>query len=106
VRTFVLKPEHITLLRQVNIGWDDTEFGAPQIDPKRPYGNSDVLRDIASILGLPGRDQDSYQFPPGQEAVMAKLHSETQTALAIVLQTGSFEPGTFNQLGYRNWERA
>ena len=34
--------------------WDDCEFGAPAIDCKRPYGNSDVYNDIAKILEIKG----------------------------------------------------
>lgn len=40
------------LLRHSIVGWQDAETGAPGINPKRPYGNSDVVRDIRKILGL------------------------------------------------------
>jgi hypothetical protein len=50
--TFEVRPEHIKLMRRMCVDWDDCEFGAPEIDPKRPYGNSDVLQDIVEILGV------------------------------------------------------
>ena len=50
-KLFELTEEHIKLLRQMCVSWDDCEFGAPAIDCKRPYGNSDVYSDIAKILG-------------------------------------------------------
>jgi len=40
------------LLRSANLSWDDCEYGAPQIDPKRPYGNSNVPDDIREKLGM------------------------------------------------------
>jgi hypothetical protein len=51
VTEFTVTEDHLKLLRRAYIGWDDCEFGAPGIDPKRPYGNSDVIGDIAEILG-------------------------------------------------------
>lgn len=50
--TFTVTDDHLKLLRRASVGWSDCEFGAPEIDPKRPYGNSNVLGDIAEILGL------------------------------------------------------
>jgi hypothetical protein len=41
-QTFKLTDEHLKLLRRFNVGWQDSESGAPEIDPKRPYGNSAV----------------------------------------------------------------
>ena len=41
---FTLTVDHITLLNNMWVDWSDVEYGAPEIDPKRPYGNSDVAR--------------------------------------------------------------
>jgi len=49
-KQFELKQEHLTLLKKANVGWQDCEFGAPEINPKRPYGNSGVLEDMFEIL--------------------------------------------------------
>ena len=47
----VITPEHVTLLKNLEIGWNDDAYeGAPEVDLKRPYGNSDVWMDIAEIL--------------------------------------------------------
>lgn len=43
--------DHLKLLEKVYWQWQDAEYGAPEIDPKRPYGNSDVENDIAELLG-------------------------------------------------------
>ena len=51
VTEFTVTEEHLKLLRRAYVGWDPCEFGAPAIDCKRPYGNSDVISDIGEILG-------------------------------------------------------
>ena len=48
-----MKEEHLKLLKEMYVGWNECEFGAPEIDPKRPYGDSDVYEDMNKILGLP-----------------------------------------------------
>src|SRR6187549_144317 len=95
-RKFILQPEHIALLRQAWVGWDDTETGAPCIDPKRPYGNNDVADDVADITDLGGATGES----------LLALHRQTDTALQIVLSTGSFEPGLYENQPYTNkWSK-
>lgn len=49
-QTFTVTDEHVKLLRRFQVGWQDCETGAPEIDPKRPYGNSAVPEDIHEIL--------------------------------------------------------
>ena len=57
VSEFTVTEDHLELLRHVHLYWDYGEgYGAPAIDPKRPYGNSDVERDIAEILEAPDSD--------------------------------------------------
>ena len=46
VTEFTVTEEHLKLLRRAYVDWEDCEFGAPAIDCKRPYGNSDVIADI------------------------------------------------------------
>jgi hypothetical protein len=42
--------DHLTLLRRSCWDWNECEFGAASMDPKRPYGNSDVLDDLEELL--------------------------------------------------------
>ncbi len=49
-KEFTVTDDHLTLLQHMYIGWQDCEYGAPEVDPKRPYGNSGVATDIAEIL--------------------------------------------------------
>lgn len=101
---FTLTETHLKLLRRANITWSRSEFGAPTIDPKRPYGNSYVIGDIVEILDAP---IDAYgDVDEKVYTALYKLHSETETALQIVLETGSFEAGDYERQKYfGRWER-
>lgn len=105
---FVMTAQHLALLRRANVGWEGCEYGAPSIDCKRPYGNGDVERDIAEILGDP-LVNDRWGEPVVTEDQATRyraLHLETETALQIVLATGRFEPGTYEAERYtRAWKR-
>lgn len=79
-KTFTLTDEHIALLKNMFVDWDDCEWGAPAVDPKRPYGNSYVYGDIAEILLWPNPDDEE------DCAEMDKVHRETLTALQILIQ--------------------
>lgn len=103
-RTFVLTEEHIKLLRAMCVGWQDCEYGAPEIDPKRPYGNSGVEADIHEIL----TDERQYDLTDAQRERYAQLHRETQVALEIMLQCGELRTGTYDDVrkipyGQREW---
>lgn len=94
---FVLREQHLKLLSRMNVSWDDAEFGAPCIDPKRPYGNSSVIKDMAEILGLEGETcpHCGELLEEQDEERLTNLHKEMETALQIVLSTQSFKPGTY-----------
>ncbi len=99
---FVMTADHIKLLRAMCVGWQDCEYGAPEIDPKRPYGNSSVEPDVHEIL----TNETEYDLDDQQRERYAALHRETEVALQIVLKTGSFEPGTYIRDSYQqNWRR-
>jgi hypothetical protein len=98
------------------VGWDECEFGAPCIDPKRPYGNGDGVQDIAEILGIETpksfeqMDEDGTLDTWYEEMhpKLYTLHRQTLQALQIVLCTGSFEPGLYRRArryDARSWER-
>ncbi len=75
----------------MHVGWSNCEFGAPEIDPKRPYGNSWVIGDIHEIL----TGEDLEELTESQEEEYRQLHEQTQTALQIILSTGKFEEGLY-----------
>jgi len=127
--TFELKEEHIQLLTNMYVGWSDCEFGAPEIDPKRPYGNSSGVDDVAEVLeikktkdNVDGYDEEEAKESleeygeEGLEEYLSELdwddktynylndiHRETEIALQIVLKNKSFEVGTYEREDtYRN----
>lgn len=104
--TFELTADHVKLLQKMYVGWNGAETGAPEIDPKRPYGNSDVEGDVADLLGWDRGGRDGELSEEVEEAA-SKLHRETETALQIVLSAGSFEPGLYSRetAWAREWSR-
>jgi hypothetical protein len=103
---FKLTENHLKLLKEANVDYNDNcEFGAPEIDPKRPYGNSDVLEDIHMILT--GKEVRYGDLSKKLQEKYHKLHKETTTALQIILYTQKFEVGTYeNEEFYSNrWRK-
>lgn len=98
VTEFTVTEDHLKLLRRAYVGWDDCEFGAPAIDCKRPYGNSDVTGDIAEILGIPAGEDE--ELAPDVEDRLTRLHGETATVLQIALATGEFRAGRYARERY------
>jgi hypothetical protein len=105
--TFTLTEDHLKLMQRMYVGWQYCEFGAPEIDPKRPYGNGDVCNDVAEILGLDSRlmNEDDSQYDEGMYDRLEALHKETETALQIVLTTLSFEPGVYKREWLEDWKQ-
>jgi hypothetical protein len=97
---FTITEDHLKLLKRMFVEWNFDEFGAPCIDPKRPYGNSDVDADIAAILDLPFNiDEDGEKnYSPDVWAKVSQIHEETQVALQICLCTQQFKAGTYMKL--------
>ena len=111
VREFTVTEDHLKLLRHAHLYWDyDEGYGAPAINPKRPYGNSYVERDIAEILEAPDSDwewEDGAKAHPTQEAEerFTRLHVETMIVLHIALATGEFRPGSYIRDEIIGWIR-
>jgi hypothetical protein len=106
-RYFTINEAHLILLQRTYVEWFDCETGAPCINPKRPYGNSDVEHDICEILGFEVRGEDD-PYTDDQLTYAAKLHKETKTALQICLYRQAFEPGKYmsDDICHREWEKA
>ena len=107
---FTITDEHLRLLRHAYVTWFDAEFGAPAIDPKRPYGNSGVYADMAEILdGAESEWAVEGKSPPlDEEWRLLRLHVETGIALQIALVTGDFRTGRYvrdHTYDPRSWRR-
>lgn len=111
--TFEVTHEHIKLLQRMYVGWQNCEYGAPEIDPKRPYGNSDVQSDIIKILEWDkgptckncgeSMQQDREQL----EDKASKIHKDMKTVLQILLQhPTNFLMGIYTRdEGHSIWRR-
>lgn len=103
VTQFTVTEDHLKLLRHAYVDWDEGEgYGAPGINPKKPYGESYVERSIAQILEAPDEDwiyEGSEKVSVTDEAAerFTRLHVETIVALQIVLATGEFRPGRYRR---------
>lgn len=98
---FKITEDHLKLIEHMYVSWWDCEYGAPGVDPKRPYGNSFVEGDIANILGWRIDENDDSYYREAE-----KIHREMQTVLQICLCTKSFEVGTYemkNRYFDRSW---
>jgi len=108
MQKFTVTEQHLKLLKKMNVGWDNCEFGAPCINPKRPYGNSSVLVNMADILEM-DLFKDEYgekYITENQENELTCLHRDMETVLQIVLATETFEAGDYHASDYsRNWTR-
>ena len=102
-KQFTVTEDHMALLQNLWFEYDAyTEFGAPAVDPKRPYGNSDVYTDIAEILGITGTE-DSWgdvQFSDEQRDYMLKVHKEMTEVLNIMVRNNGVEPGVYEADAY------
>ncbi len=98
---FMATEDHLKLLRHLCDGglyWDPGEgYGAPFLNPKQPYGNSDVPTDVAQIVGAPDSDLQQWDDDSGPAAEVEdrylRLHVEAGIALKIALATDGFRPG-------------
>lgn len=77
---FLVVHDHIQLLSNSYTYWNDCEFGAPGIDPKRPFGNSDVEEDYEEITGKPYNDV---------------VYKQLETCLQILIDNLSIHAGLY-----------
>lgn len=107
MKQFEITENHIKLLRHMNVSWWGCEFGAPSIDCKRPYGNSDVVSDICEILGW-DFDANDAKYNQVHEAALA-IHKEMDLVLQIVLVNLRLAlAGEYQQTkpyDYRSWQQ-
>lgn len=104
MKTFNVTTDHLKLLRNMYIGWDDCEFGAPAVDCKRPYGNSSVYSDIHEIL-TGCEDFGDIEEDCGEEydvltSKYNSLHEEMQTVLQILVSNLYIVEGEYILDGY------
>ena len=74
--------DHLALLRRTYVSWVDDEYGAPEINPKRPSGNSAVPPATYEILGWPFDEEN----PPEYDDERARaIHDEMEVVVELAL---------------------
>lgn len=87
--TSTITNEHLKLAAALQWRWQGAEYGAPEVDPKRPYGNSDVERDIAEELGWVLVDtRDGEELTRAQAKRAAELHKDMLTVIPALIEIG------------------
>jgi len=100
---FDVTKNHLKLLQRMNTNWWECEFGAPAIDPKRPYGNSSVYADILEILKIKTKFWNTEQediTTEGQEYCNV-LHREMEIVLEILVQNLKIKIGKYFYIDYK-----
>lgn len=91
---FTVTGDHIKLLQRLNIS-ENIHNGFPTVDPKRPFGNSDVYRDMAEILDH--ENTEDGEISPERQESYDELLSEMKTVLEILISNLSLLPGEYRQ---------
>jgi hypothetical protein len=98
---FEITEQHLKLIQQQNVKFRRSgEYGATEIDPKRPYGNSYVEGDILDHLGIKGDINNgggSFSCSKKLEKRLFRLHVETTVALQICMSLLMFETGKYER---------
>lgn len=107
-QSFTVTEDHVKLLQRMYVQWNDSGYyGAPAIGLKRPYGNSDVLDDIAEIVGYKPTFDREGDLRDEDEEHLLKLHRETEVVLQILLQNpldfqvGKYQRSTIYGIDYK-----
>lgn len=103
-KIFEVNEKHIKLLKNMYVSWNYSCFGAPTVEPKRPYGNTRVYEDMGKILSLGEIDEDGELHLSDKEVEeLSKLHQEMETVLQILLYNCSIEPGVYTNIYSKEW---
>ena len=112
VRAITVRREHISLIQRMNFCEVAGEgISVCAMDPKRPYGNSDVMGDLAEAAGLI-EDGDfnslNNMWSEAVELRLAVLHVEAMACLTILANLGECAEGMtyIKPAPGRRWERA
>lgn len=95
---FVVTEDHLKLARKMWVDWQDCETGAPEVNPKRPYGNSNVAQDVADALGI------EYEGDDEQDNMLMAKHYEMLNVVSLLLRHGQLPLGEYEFTDRYKWE--
>ncbi len=107
LKEFEVTEDHLKLLRRANVTFGGSEWGAPCIDGKRPYGSGNLVESIAQALWPQWDDWDQERqerYLGEARDNLIRLHAATTVALEICLLRGEFKPGWYRLVDWRQWE--
>jgi len=106
-RRFTITDDHIKLIRHIIICTDfsqdpDCYPVVIGVNSKRPFGNSDVVEDMAGILGIDPIPVDSgeTEYPVGTSKRRNEIYAELGTVLQIFVRVGRMEAGEYQREQY------
>ena len=107
IREFTITEQHLMLLQGLYI--DAGEFDLPEVDCKRPFGNSNVICDIAEKIGLSKieTNDEEWVWPKGTTEACRAATEGLYIAMQICLSTQSFEVGTYycdDEYDQKSWK--
>lgn len=104
--TFKITSDHLKLLQQMSVGYDTcTGYNpVPEINPKRPYGDSCMYHSMGRILDI--KPKNGMEFSESQLSHFDNLQEQTAVALSICMARQKFEEGFYGRVGYGNdWKK-
>ena len=94
---FELKSAHIALIKRLNLkicqDYTYDNWLVPVIDTKRPFGNSDMLGDIFSFMGIEPDANGNYSETDRINAYL--LLAELPAAMEAIMMYETFTPGIY-----------
>ena len=93
-----LNEHHLALLKNLYFHSNNNcEFGAFEVDGKRPYGNSDVIDDIREITGLPNSADTLSKLHFSLHAVVSCIANHPDKAPQDLIGTDLTEYGLIDK---------
>jgi hypothetical protein len=121
---FELKEEHIKLIQHMYYQFDESAYeGAPSVNLKRPFGNSDLIGDIMDILEFEPsymsdicfceeddcenfHEDDELEISDSEREYLMDIYQGTHIALKIITQLKTFETGKYICNFHNTWEES
>ena len=98
---FNLTENHIKLLGELIV---ESDGYGPQLESKRPYGNSAIAYDVYEIVnGYSWSDGDEGEMDEYTQQELMDLHNDLEYALQIILQLKTFEIGRYELLDKKHY---
>lgn len=108
-KLLVITEDHLKLVKRFYFDWNKCEFGSPEVNCKRPFGNSAVFDDMGEILGIEPEqftgEDEVYEYSEKQKQNMYRLYCQLKDVLEICCRNLEFKCGRYKrQETYYDWQ--